>query len=295
MHPDPRDPSFLGALIYFHQAAETLSFSGAAKALNVTPSAVSHRIAALEAALGKKLFERRVREVRLTQDGVVLASSTARIWDELQSMTKQLDRQEVLRVSVGPYLSSQWLLPRIGAFEAMHPKLRVDLIHLIGQPDPSLADVSIVWSDLESLGKNDRLLFGTNAVPVAAPGPHLDSAFWNGILPPIHYRDRSAWRHWLSAVGAPLGFAERGEVMEDPHLVLEAAAYGRGIAIGFLPFIGRYFEQGRLVPVSRQTVDSDRGYKLVLNRSERSTCHVFAEWLLEQSSQSSPSSAGEHW
>ena len=124
MLPDPKDPSFLGALIYFHHAARTLSFSGAANALNVTPSAVSHRIAALESALGKRLFERRVREVRLTQDGIELAGSAARIWDELQSVTTQLARQDVLRVSVGPYLSSQWLMPRIGEFEAMHPGLR---------------------------------------------------------------------------------------------------------------------------------------------------------------------------
>ncbi len=295
MLADPKDPSFLGALIYFHHAAETLSFSGAAKTLNVTPSAVSHRIAALETALGKRLFERRIREVRLTQDGVALAGSTARIWDELQSMTTRLNRQDVLRVSVGPYLSSQWLLPRIGEFEAMHPKLRVDLIHLIGKPDANVADVSIIWSDLENLGKNDRLLFDTKAVPVAAASLQLDSAFWTGKLPPLHYRDRSTWRHWLSAVGASVGYAERGEVIEEPHLVLEAAAYGRGIAIGFLPFISRYFEQGRLVPVSTQAVRSDLGYRLVLNRLDHSKCQFFAEWLLARASQSLPASSGELW
>jgi DNA-binding transcriptional ArsR family regulator len=114
MLPDPKDPSYLGSLVYFHHAAESLSFSKAAQALNVTPSAVSHRITALEEAIGKRLFERRVREVRLTQDGADLARATSVIWSELTEITSRLKAQEVLRVSVGPYLSSQWLLPRIG-------------------------------------------------------------------------------------------------------------------------------------------------------------------------------------
>ena len=53
MISDPKDPSFVGALIYFNAAAQRLSFADAAGDLGVTPSAVSHRVAALEAALAK--------------------------------------------------------------------------------------------------------------------------------------------------------------------------------------------------------------------------------------------------
>ncbi|WP_166417983.1 LysR family transcriptional regulator [Cochlodiniinecator piscidefendens] len=282
MRLDPKDPSFLGALIYFHHAADALSFSNAAVALNVTPSAVSHRITALETAMGKRLFERRVREVCLTRDGIELAEATAQIWQELQALTKKITLQEVLRVSVGPYLSSQWLLPRIGKFEAEHPELRVDLLHLIGEPDARFADVSIIWSELEHLKTGSHPLFSTMSIPVAAPNLKLGQKFWDSLITPIHYRDRNAWRHWLAAVGAPVKFADRGEILEEPHLVLEAAACGRGVAIGFLPFIGRYFEQKRLVPASFDTVQSDRGYRLVVNTSGASKCDVFAKWLLGQ-------------
>lgn len=278
MLPDPKDPSYLGALVYFHHAAEGLSFSRAAQALNVTPSAVSHRITALETALGKRLFERRVREVRLTQDGAELARATAAIWTELHGITEQLTTQEVLRVSVGPYLSSQWLLPRISAFEAQHPGLRVDLIHVIGQPDARLADVSIIWAELDGPANEAALLFDTKAVPVAAPGLTIDPSFSDCKLPPIHYRDRTTWRHWLSATGAPLDYAERGEVLEEPHIVLEAAAFGRGIAIGFLPFIGKFFENGRLVHVGTHSVRSNRGYQMKVN-SDRPMAKLFADWV----------------
>ena len=283
MLPDPKDPSYLGALVYFHHAAESLSFSRAAQALNVTPSAVSHRITALENALGKRLFERRVREVRLTQDGAELARATAVIWNELKEITGHLTAQEVLRVSVGPYLSSQWLLPRIAAFEAQHPGLRVDLIHVIGQPDTRLAEVSIIWAELNgTVGNNATLLFDTKAVPVAAPGVRIGDNFWEETLPPIHYRDRSTWRHWLSTIGAPAGFAERGEVLEEPHMVLEAAAYRRGIAIGFLPFIGKFFDQRRLVHVGTHSIRSNRGYFLQVNAGAKPKARLFASWVEEQ-------------
>ena len=282
MLPDPKDPSYLGALVYFHHAAESLSFSGAAQALNVTPSAVSHRITALENALGKRLFERRVREVRLTQDGAELARSTTAVWAELARITGQMTSQEVLRISVGPYLSSQWLLPRIGDFEAQHPGLRVDLVHVIGKPDTRLVDVSIIWAEPGDPAERAKLLFDTRAIPVAAPGAQVGEAFWNEVLPPIHYRDRSTWRHWLSAVGAPPDFAERGEVLEEPHMVLEAAAYRRGIAIGFLPFIGTFFDQGRLVQVGTRSIRSNRGYFLQVNSCAGSMARPFAGWLEDQ-------------
>ncbi|MTI02741.1 LysR family transcriptional regulator [Roseibium sp. RKSG952] len=279
MLADPKDPSYLGALVYFHHAAESLSFSRAAQILNVTPSAVSHRITALENAIGKRLFERRVREVRLTQDGAELARATAVIWNELKEITGKLTTQEVLRVSVGPYLSSQWLLPRIGAFEAQHPGLRVDLIHVIGQPDVRLADVSITWAQLDDPATGTTLLFNTKAVPVAAPGLNVGENFWEGKLPPIHYRDRTAWRHWLSATGAPAEYAERGEVLEEPHIVLEAAAFGRGVAIGFLPFVDKFFEQGRLVHVGTKSVRSNRGYRLEVNSDAQPMANLFADWV----------------
>lgn len=284
MLPDPKDPSYLGALIYFHHAAKSLSFSRAAQTLNVTPSAVSHRISALEDAIGKRLFERRVREVSLTQDGAELARATGLIWNELTKITGTLTTQEVLRVSVGPYLSSQWLLPRIGAFEEQHPNLRVDLIHTIGQPDTRQVDVSIVWAELDRSASDATPLFDTKAVPVAAPSVQLSDDFWIGNLPPIHYRDRNTWRDWLNAVGAPTEFADRGEVLEEPHIVLEAAAYGRGIAIGFLPFIGKFFEQERLVPASLHAVRSSRGYSMSRNTGSRPMVDAFFRWVCTEAS-----------
>lgn len=282
MLPNPKDPAYLGALIYFRHVAKAMSFKKAAQALNVTPSAVSHRISALETALERRLFEREVRAIHLTQDGIELAKSVEIVWEELQRITSQITRHDVLRVSTGPYLSSQWLLPRLGRFEALHPGLRIDLIHRIGKPSANLADVSIVWAKLGMGSASSEQLFDTRTIPVAAHGTTLEDPFWTGRLPPIHYRDRSVWRDWLLAAGAPADFADRGEILDDPNIVLEAASHGRGIAMGFFPFIDGFIEAGRLEPVHARAFRSNWGYRLELNNPDNPVAGPFSEWIATQ-------------
>lgn len=59
----------LNSIRAFEAAARNLSFSTAAAELCVTVTAVSHQIKHLEEQLGRKLFIRTPREVRLTPTG----------------------------------------------------------------------------------------------------------------------------------------------------------------------------------------------------------------------------------
>lgn len=59
----------LRALLAFEAAARHLSFKRAAEELRVTPSAISHQVAALEDAVSVQLFERSPTGVRLTLAG----------------------------------------------------------------------------------------------------------------------------------------------------------------------------------------------------------------------------------
>lgn len=282
MKPDPTDPSFMGALIYFNEAADKLSFALAADALGVTPSAVSHRIAALEVALGQRLFQRETRRVRLTPEGSRLAQVTRETMGKLRKVADRLANEQVLRVSVGPYLSSMWLMARLKDFERPYPGLRVDLDHVIGSASTRDVDVSILWEDAVPQAAGHRSLFDTTSVPVAAPGLIDVASFWETELPPIHYRDRQPWRHWLQAAGAPLSYADEGDVLDDPNLVFEATAHGRGISIGFLPFISEMFVNGRLTAVSDVVVASQRVYRVVVRKPEHPHSIRFAEWLIDQ-------------
>ena len=69
--PMRRLPSLAG-LRAFEAAARLSSFKRAAEELHVTPTAISHQVRQLEAAIGAPLFERRTRQVVLTPEGHVL-------------------------------------------------------------------------------------------------------------------------------------------------------------------------------------------------------------------------------
>ncbi|MGB9179031.1 MAG: LysR family transcriptional regulator [Pyrinomonadaceae bacterium] len=74
----------------FRMVAETLNFTRAAERLNLTQSAVSHQIKALESELGEPLFIRAKRGVKLTQAGAVALEYTERILDDAQTMQEQI-------------------------------------------------------------------------------------------------------------------------------------------------------------------------------------------------------------
>jgi len=72
----------LNALRAFEAAARHLSFAEAAAELHVTPAAISHQIKALEEWLGQQLFERKTRQVRLTEAGQALRQRAAAVSDQ---------------------------------------------------------------------------------------------------------------------------------------------------------------------------------------------------------------------
>src|SRR5262249_30980264 len=121
-------PSQLLALQAFDVAARTGSFRDAAQSLNLTASAISHRIRNLEASLGIALFTRTHRAVELTADGKRLAVATGKAFAELARAGSPLpdrSRRLRLRLKVLPTFASAWLIPRMADIINHHPDVDV--------------------------------------------------------------------------------------------------------------------------------------------------------------------------
>lgn len=84
----------LSQLRTFREVAEALSFTRAAQKLNMTQSAVSHQIKALERELGEPLFIRAKRGVRLTDSGQLALSYTERILEEADALRERIRGDE---------------------------------------------------------------------------------------------------------------------------------------------------------------------------------------------------------
>ncbi|MBD0326913.1 MAG: LysR family transcriptional regulator [Pyrinomonadaceae bacterium] len=78
----------------FRVVAETLNFTRAAERLNLTQSAVSHQIKALEAELGEPLFIRAKRGVKLSQAGKIALEYVERILDDAEAMRERIYGRE---------------------------------------------------------------------------------------------------------------------------------------------------------------------------------------------------------
>ena len=111
------------------EVAQAGSFSAAAQSLGYTQSAVSRQVAALEAAAGRRLFDRSRTGVTLTPAGARLLRTTVRVLDELDAARRDLsgEAETVVRpVRLGAFATAAaGLVPE--ALSTLPPQLRVTL------------------------------------------------------------------------------------------------------------------------------------------------------------------------
>jgi DNA-binding transcriptional LysR family regulator len=122
-------------------AASTGSFSGAAKLLFMTPSAVSQRVATLEREVGVALFERSRHGVRLTVAGQILHRHAQAVVNRLADARAEIDSLvsgETGRVVLGsfPTATAAFAAAAIARFHQDHPHVEVRLVD--GEPSDSV-------------------------------------------------------------------------------------------------------------------------------------------------------------
>lgn len=134
-----RFPSFitLRQIQYFLAAAESLHFTKAADRLAVTQPTLSHQIAQLEAHLGGPLFDRKGKQVRLTESGALLQNYASRAVRELEAGRLALSELEGMirgELRIGVIQSfSRTLLPSIlGSFITKYPGIHLNIRELTG-------------------------------------------------------------------------------------------------------------------------------------------------------------------
>lgn len=116
----------------FIQAARRESFSGAARALRVSPGAVSQNIKSLEDQLQTRLFTRTTRQVKLTPEGQRFLQRCAPAVEALESAAGAIQEEREafqgrLRITSTTAFGRREILPLIASFQAEHPELEIEL------------------------------------------------------------------------------------------------------------------------------------------------------------------------
>ncbi|MBL8790296.1 MAG: LysR family transcriptional regulator [Rhizobiales bacterium] len=134
----------------FHAVADAGSFTHAGHELNLSQSAVSRQISALEEDLNVPLFHRHARGLILTEQGEVLYRTAHDVFTKLAAAkTRLMDSKEKpsgeLRITTTVGLGSIWLTPRIREFMELYPDIQVQLLLEDQELDLSMreADVAI--------------------------------------------------------------------------------------------------------------------------------------------------------
>ncbi|WP_075655174.1 LysR substrate-binding domain-containing protein [Pseudochrobactrum sp. B5] len=286
-------------LFAFEAAARRLSFTAAAKELNVSQPAVSKTIRLLEESTGLKLFRRESARLELTPEGQRLYQEVQASFDHLHMVISSLQRKyqkDIVRASFSAVFISLWLLPRLADFKNRYPEIALhieespkDYIDL-GEED---IDLSARLGNGEWQGLRSWQLCLEETVCVCSPeylaahGPiHTPADLLNHRL--LHFeekhRSRIGWREWLEYQGVSSAKLPHDVVFSDNLASMQAAIHGQGISLGWRHLIGSYLESGKLVIPLENSYKAGKSIFLVApaSRQIKSGTEKFRDWILEQ-------------
>lgn len=257
--PAPRLPP-LNSLRAFEVAARLLSFKKAADELNVTPTAVSHRIRVLEDWLDLRLFNRLTRALELTKEGEAYAKRVHAGFEELIAASDSL-RQSVdggeLSVSATMSFASHWLAPRIPQFHESQDDIvvRLEATDDLRDLTRTNIDLSIRFGEGGYDDLYSEMLFTDHATVVCLPAlaDRLRCANDLRQAPLIAYRWQGHgegdpdWRAWFDAAGSQGGDVAPTSVMSDEHLAIQQVLAGGGAALVGITAVAPAILDGRLV------------------------------------------------
>ena len=157
----------------FTEVARQLSFAKAARALHLTPPAVTMQVKDLEAHIGLPLFERTGRQVSLTTPGeymLVYARKLLSVLKDAEDAAARLKRAEAGTLAIGMVSTAKYFLPRLLAeFRREHAGVEIRLAE--GNREQLVRLLQANEVDIAVMGRPPREL-ATRAEPFAAH-PHV--------------------------------------------------------------------------------------------------------------------------
>ncbi|HYM72689.1 MAG TPA: transcriptional regulator GcvA [Stellaceae bacterium] len=290
----------LSALRAFEAAARLTSFSKAADELSVTPAAISHQIAALEADLGVKLFNRLSRAVELTASARVLLPGLSEAFAGIQASVRRLRAHNdtgTLNVTASPSFAGKWLVQRLYRFQEISPEVDVRISASDEVVDLMRGDydVAIRYGNGRYPALTVELLLKNEVFPACSPellrrGPPLESPA--DLLHHALLHDQAVdrdplvptWAMWLKAAGVSDLPTAPGLTFSTNHLALEAAIAGHGVTLAYSTTAAADLATGRLVRLFSLSLPDLFAYYIVTapGALERPKVRVFRDWLRQE-------------
>lgn len=290
-------PSMTG-LVVFEAAARHLSFTIAARELNVTQAAVSQQVRALERELGVPLFKRNNRTLELSDGGRTLSRAVSM---GLECMTAGLSeireaQKPSIVVGTSDAIARFWLVPRLQDFRLHHPDIDVSIETTDRGFDvvANSIDAGLVFGRGAWAGFRAARLREGDVFPVCSPGylrtrpPLVETAQLLDetlLVLDSHVATAVDWPQWFASHGLRSKYYRRIK-FTNLSLLLQAACEGQGIALGWSLLTDDLLARGALVGALPTVLQSEGSYYFIMaEKRARPEVTAFQNWVLDQFSQ----------
>jgi len=268
----------LKALVAFEAAARYLSFTLAARELNVTQGAVSRQVHVLEDYLGKALFLRTTRAMHLSPTGDRYYATVCAVLQQLAQATGEIrPRQGTQQVSIltSSAMAALWLLPRVGAFQRDNEDVDLRIITNDHAREFARLDADLVLYYC-STQPQDMLatpLFAEAVFPVCSPEylqrqgqpctlAQLAEHTWLCLEDP--QSDWLSWPEWFARLGHPFVQPRHQIKINSYAMLIQSALSGQGIALAWLNLLGGdHLRTGMLVRPIPDAVHTGKQFYLL--------------------------------
>ena len=290
----------LNALRAFEAVAKHGSFTAAAHALQISQSALSRHVIAVETLIGVQLFERRPHSLHLTKAGDHLLPAVVKSLDGLELALNSVRRQDTatlrtLRVQMPPSFATHVAVPILRDFRRASAEVEIDVVSPYGVGAPLAdVDVAVVYSQPMVTDLVTDLLWPVRLSVLCHPqlrARHAgaDLAAFIGANEIIHVRINDLprhhlWTQFVRHVGLGALHVERGLVFDTAMLAVQYALSGEGVVLVDTNLFGEHVRSGRLVKPFDVVFDEGYGYYLLTHPEGLSDAAIamFRSWLIER-------------
>ncbi|ANL30162.1 LysR family transcriptional regulator protein (plasmid) [Rhizobium phaseoli] len=255
----------LTGLVAFARAGSVGSYAAAARALGISPSAVSKSVQRLEQRLGVSLFTRTTRSLMLTPEGRELHERALKLLKDAEAieqvaMAARSEPSGTLRVAASLPIGIHLIAPALPAFCHLNPKVTVDLRlndQIVDMVEQGI-DVAVRVGDLADSRLLSRKLAPHRLCAFASPAylaergtpTHPDRLDGHDTIG-LRYQSTGQVFRWPFRIGErTIEIVPRSNVIVDASDALIAAlAAGAGIGMAATFAAAPHVERGELVPV----------------------------------------------
>lgn len=283
-----RPPPPLNQIRSFECAARHLSFTAAASELGFTQAAISMHVRSLENYIGRPLFVRSARSLKLTETGEAFLPTLRQALRQIDMATETIvssARHQTVIVASPMSFAENKLIGMLAGFQVAHPEVEVVVHGTIWDAEiDSVADIVISINRDDDAPAGSTLLCQEQVALLCAPelAESISDPEDISNIPKIYVLGRQDyWDIYTKCIGLETLDHDRGFRTNASNIALEMAATGLGLVVSLQSLSQTYVDRGLLVEPFSNRPMSNWGYYIKAASSSKSGASIkLFNWLV---------------